>query len=59
MATEVPASWLVRTADGRQFSVADDRDRADAVAESIGGTVEWYTPTQSTYWSSGEKHYDH
>lgn len=54
----VPASWLVRTASGLQFSVHSDRTRADHWAEKIGGTVEWYVPIQAATSQIGQT-YDH
>lgn len=51
--------WLVRTADGRQFSVTTSRASADHWANRINGTVEPYTPNPTTYWTSGETHADH
>lgn len=50
--------WLVRTADGGQFSTHSDRAQADYWATKIGGTVEWYTPIQATTLKPGDR-YDH
>lgn len=52
--------WLVRRADGYQFSVHRDdrREDADYWAEKIGGTVERYIPNHATPITPGET-YDH
>lgn len=55
----VPASWLVRTAAGHQFSTHSDRTRADYWAAKIGGTVEWYEPIQSHVYEQIGSTYDH
>jgi len=51
--------WLVRTKDGSQFSTHSVREDADRWADKIGGTVEWYTPIQSTAYSTIGQTYDH
>lgn len=56
---DVPPSWLVRTTAGFQFMTTADREKADHWAEKIGGTVEWYTPTQSIAHQSIGATYDH
>lgn len=55
--------WLVRTSDGRQYSVHpftdEGHDQAQTTASKIGGTIEEYKPIRSTYWNTGEPRYDH
>ncbi|AXH47351.1 hypothetical protein SEA_EDEN_56 [Microbacterium phage Eden] len=55
----VPPGWLVRTASGQQFCTPKTREDADRWAEKIGGTVEWYTPIQSTIYDQIGSTYDH
>ena len=50
--------WLVRSADGGQFSTHSDRAQADYWAAKIGGAVEWYKPIQAKTLTPGAR-YDH
>jgi hypothetical protein len=55
--------YIVLTADGRQFSVhpmtPEGHEQAQATADRIRGRIEEYTPHASTYWKTGDAHYDH
>lgn len=55
----VKPCWLVRTKAGHQFSTPSTREEADRQADKIGGTVEWYTPIQSSAHQSIGATYDH
>lgn len=55
----VPPGWLVRTADGQQFSTPKTEEAAQRWAEKIGGTYEWYTPIQTTAYQTIGQTYDH
>lgn len=62
--TPLPARmWLVVAPDGHQFSVHPFNDEghaeAQTTADRIHGTIEEYKPKPSTYWKTGETHYDH
>lgn len=46
-------------ARGNNFSIHKSAEAAQVAADRIGGTVAAFTPTQSTYWRTGEQHYDH
>jgi|GEM_PF-3865208 len=54
----VPAGWLVRTAEGHQFSTPKTEEDAKRWAEKIGGSYEWYEPVQAQTVNPGET-YDH
>lgn len=55
--------YMVYTADGRQFACFPHtptgwHDAAES-AILIGGTVKDYRPVPTSYWKTGEAHYDH
>lgn len=52
-------AFTVLTADGRQFSIAQDRTTADKRAAQIGGSVVPYVPNPSSYWAGNGANYDH
>ncbi|QOP66646.1 hypothetical protein SEA_LAHQTEMISH_55 [Microbacterium phage Lahqtemish] len=54
----VPPGWLVRRADGAQFSTPPTEAEAIRQADRIKGTYEWYVPVQATQLTVGET-YDH
>ncbi len=52
---------VVMTREGSQLAIARSLEEAETIATRVGKgvTVEPYTPTPSTYWTTGEPHYDH
>lgn len=59
-AAEVPGfKFTVLTANGRQFSIAQDRATADKRATQIGGSVVPFVSNPSTYWAGNGSNYDH
>jgi hypothetical protein len=54
----VQPGWLVRRADGYQFSTPSTEEEAKRQADRIKGTYEWYVPVQAQQTTVGET-YDH
>ncbi|WMI34074.1 hypothetical protein FINALFRONTIER_57 [Microbacterium phage Finalfrontier] len=54
----VQPGWLVRRADGAQFSTPPTEEEAARQADRIKGTYEWYVPVQAQQLTVGET-YDH